>query len=76
MPSIKWNKKMWTFGYKKFLEDPSSYEFYGEKWGNPEKKKSLKIIRAKFLTPFINENHTALEIGPGGVGVGYSYHAR
>ena len=66
MPSIKWNKKMWTFGYKKFLEDPNSYEFYGEKWGNPEKNKSLKIIRAKFLTPFINENHTALEIGPGG----------
>jgi len=66
MPSIKWNKKMWTFGYKKFLEDPSNYQFYGEKWGNPEKNKSLKIIRAKFLTPFINENHTALEIGPGG----------
>jgi len=66
MPSIKWNKKMWTFGYKKFLEDPGSYQFYGEKWGNPENKKNLKIIKAKFLTPFINENHTALEIGPGG----------
>ena len=42
MPSIKWNKKMWTFGYKKYLEDPSSYQFYGEKWGNPEK--NLLII--------------------------------
>jgi len=66
MPSIKWNKKMWTFGYKKFLEDPNSYEFYGEKWGDPEKERSLKVIKAKFLTPFVNENHTALEIGPGG----------
>jgi len=66
VPSINWNKKMWMFGFKKFLEEPGSYKFYGEKWGDPEQRKKLTKIKAKFLTPFINENHTALEIGPGG----------
>ena len=39
---------------------------YGMQWGNPEKVGWLIYVRNRFILPFINAEHTALEIGVGG----------
>lgn len=41
-------------------------QFYGDHWGLPEEKPHLKLLVEKYLLPYVNENHTALEIGSGG----------
>ena len=45
-----------------------SKEIYGLDWGDPEIVAPLKFIRDQFVLPYINRNHSAVEIGPGGVG--------
>ena len=39
---------------------------HGLQWGDPEKSRRLNYIKRKFIVPFIDSTHTALEIGPGG----------
>lgn len=39
---------------------------YGMRWGDPEVVPPLKYIRDHFLLPYVNPEHTAVEIGPGG----------
>jgi SAM-dependent methyltransferase len=39
---------------------------YGLHWGRPDSDPELRIVRDNYLFPFINPDHTALEIGPGG----------
>ena len=39
---------------------------YGLEWGDPEVAAPLQFVRDRFVSPFINPRHTALEIGPGG----------
>lgn len=39
---------------------------YGMEWGDVESVPPLKYVRECFLTPYVNSNHVALEIGPGG----------
>ena len=39
---------------------------YGLQWGDPETSAPLRAIRERFVTPFLDPTHTALEIGPGG----------
>jgi SAM-dependent methyltransferase len=39
---------------------------YGLHWGDPNSAGPLRIVRDRWLYPFIHPDHTALEIGPGG----------
>ena len=39
---------------------------YGKHWGDPDRNPALRMIRDEYLYPFINADHTALEIGQGG----------
>lgn len=39
---------------------------YGVEWGDVELVPPLKYFRECFLTPYVNPDHVALEIGPGG----------
>jgi len=41
-------------------------EFYGYDWGDPEVEPRLVGFRDRFLTPYVNPAHRAVEIGPGG----------
>jgi enamine deaminase RidA (YjgF/YER057c/UK114 family) len=41
-------------------------DVYGLEWGDPERVEPLKFIRERYLTPYLNPEHTAVEIGPGG----------
>ena len=39
---------------------------YGLQWGDPENSEPLRYIRDHYLLPYINEEATVVEIGPGG----------
>lgn len=39
---------------------------YGMHWGNPQTDPHLRLIRDRWLLPYVNPDHVALEIGPGG----------
>jgi len=39
---------------------------YGMAWGDPELVPPLRFIRDRYLMPYVNPAHTAVEIGPGG----------
>jgi hypothetical protein len=41
-------------------------DVYGIEWGDPDVVEPLRYIRDHYLKPYINGQHTALEIGPGG----------
>jgi cyclopropane fatty-acyl-phospholipid synthase-like methyltransferase len=41
-------------------------DLYGLQWGDPETRPGLRAVRDTFLLPYVNAEHTALEIGPGG----------
>jgi len=40
--------------------------FYGLQWGDPELSGPQVFMRNKYVLPYINPKHIALEIGPGG----------
>ena len=44
----------------------SSRELYGMEWGDPEIVRPLGFIRDRYVLPYVNAGHTAVEIGPGG----------
>lgn len=44
----------------------SSKNIYGLEWGNPDKVEPLKFIRDRYVFPYVNSKHNAVEIGPGG----------
>jgi SAM-dependent methyltransferase len=39
---------------------------YGLEWGDPDVWDPLRFIRDRYVLPFVNPEHTAVEIGPGG----------
>jgi Methyltransferase domain len=39
---------------------------YGLEWGDPDVWDPLRFVRDRYVLPFINPAHTAVEIGPGG----------
>jgi ubiquinone/menaquinone biosynthesis C-methylase UbiE len=39
---------------------------YGLEWGDPETVEPLKYVRDRWIVPFVNPRHTAVEVGPGG----------
>jgi SAM-dependent methyltransferase len=45
---------------------PATKPIYGLEWGDPDYIEPLKFIRDRYLLPYVDPAHTALEIGPGG----------
>lgn len=41
-------------------------EIYGLQWGDPDTFGPLKFIRDRYVLPYVNPQHNAVEIGPGG----------
>jgi cyclopropane fatty-acyl-phospholipid synthase-like methyltransferase len=39
---------------------------YGLHWGDPQKDHALRRVRERFIYPYLNPDHRAIEIGPGG----------
>ncbi len=39
---------------------------YGLEWGDPESVEPLRFIRDRYVLPYVNPDHVAVEIGPGG----------
>jgi ubiquinone/menaquinone biosynthesis C-methylase UbiE len=39
---------------------------YGLEWGDPQALPALRWVRDHYLLPYVNPDHTAIEIGPGG----------
>ena len=46
--------------------EPQKLGLYGLQWGDPNSVPSLKFIRDTYILPYVNFDHRALEIGPGG----------
>jgi len=44
----------------------SPTEIYGLQWGDPEILPPLQFLRDRWVLPYVNPQHVALEIGPGG----------
>lgn len=72
MPTIEWNKG-WSENLKQFQNghfqdklDHLGGKYYGDHWGNPENNVALKKVLNDFLTPYIDHDMVALEIGSGG----------
>jgi hypothetical protein len=43
-----------------------SLPLYGLEWGDPEVVEPLRFIKERYVLPYVNAQHDALEIGPGG----------
>lgn len=43
-----------------------SKDVYGLKWGDPDVVPPLRFIRDRYVLPYVNAKHNAVEIGPGG----------
>jgi SAM-dependent methyltransferase len=41
-------------------------DLYGLEWGDPDNVPPLRFVRDTYLRPYVNPDHIALEIGPGG----------
>src|SRR5438309_1580474 len=39
---------------------------YGMQWGDPNEVPFLRFVRDQYIAPYLNFDHVALEIGPGG----------
>jgi ubiquinone/menaquinone biosynthesis C-methylase UbiE len=44
----------------------SPTNYYGREWGDPDVTAPQVFIRDRYLLPYVNPDHVALEIGPGG----------
>jgi len=43
-----------------------SRPLYGLEWGDPEVVAPLQFIKERYVLPYVNKSHRAVEIGPGG----------
>jgi hypothetical protein len=43
-----------------------SLPVYGLEWGDPDVVEPLRFIKERYVLPYVNAQHDALEIGPGG----------
>lgn len=41
-------------------------QLYGAQWGNPQIVPHLRYVRDQYVLPYLNPDHHAVEIGPGG----------
>jgi hypothetical protein len=51
---------------KAIKEEIFSKNIYGFKWGDPDLIAPLRFIRDRYVLPYVNAEHNAVEIGPGG----------
>lgn len=65
MPTIDWNRS-WARNLIHHMKGGIKGDHYGDQWGDPEERKDLLAFRERFLTPYVNADHVALEIGSGG----------
>ena len=69
MPDLDWNKQ-WdkeAARYNRSEGPAAGLTMYGYQWGDPESPTySGRILKSDFLDPYIAENHTIVEVGPGG----------
>lgn len=65
MPNIEWNR-IWAYRLRGFLRGVIPGKYYGDQWGDPMETPSLKEVRNRFITPYVNIDVTAMEIGSGG----------
>lgn len=49
--------------YRELKRGPA---LYGQEWGDPDVWTPLQFVRDRFVLPFVNPNHVAVEIGCGG----------
>jgi Methyltransferase domain len=56
--------EMLSASYKR--GEPHRLGFYGLQWGDPNTASHLKFIRDRYILPYVNFDHVAMEIGPGG----------
>jgi cyclopropane fatty-acyl-phospholipid synthase-like methyltransferase len=52
--------------FRAIKQELFSPPIYGMEWGDPDTVQPLQFIRDRFVLPFVRDDHTALEIGPGG----------
>lgn len=62
MPSIAWNKRAWPANFATFDQMKDSW---GYQWGDPHERQDLRHVIERFIRPYVNNEHVALEIGPG-----------
>ncbi len=43
-----------------------SKDIYGLQWGDPDVAPPLRFIKDRYVLPYVNAKHNAIEIGPGG----------
>lgn len=58
--------KRLTRAVQAFRRELFSPPVYGLAWGDPEHVPPLRYIRDRFVLPYVNPAHAAVEIGPGG----------
>jgi phospholipid N-methyltransferase len=51
---------------KAMKKEMLSKNLYGLDWGDPDIVAPLKFVRDRYVLPYVNSSHNALEIGPGG----------
>jgi len=51
---------------KRGLAEHPDHEVYGLHWGDPKRRSNLRFFTDHFVTPYLNPNVDAIEIGPGG----------
>ena len=51
---------------KRVLKRESRFDLYGLDWGDPEAVEPLRYMRQHYIDPYVNPEHTAVELGPGG----------
>jgi ubiquinone/menaquinone biosynthesis C-methylase UbiE len=50
----------------KAIGQPERDGLYGMQWGDPQTNPALRWVRDHYLLPYVNPDHAAVEIGPGG----------
>ena len=52
--------------FKAIKKEMFSKDIYGLQWGDPDIFAPLRFIRDRYVLPYVNAKHHAVEIGPGG----------
>ncbi|HTM08207.1 MAG TPA: class I SAM-dependent methyltransferase [Verrucomicrobiae bacterium] len=51
---------------KAIRREASRNNIYGVEWGDPDFVEPLRFVLNRYVLPYVNQEHCALEIGPGG----------
>ncbi len=52
--------------FRAIKREITSKDIYGLQWGDPDLIPPLRFIRDRYVLPYVNAAHNAVEIGPGG----------